>query len=33
VVLDLHGEALLAGSDGEGVLDSVQEVTAMTMAK
>jgi hypothetical protein len=33
VVLDLHGEALSAGSDSEGVLDGVQEVTAMMMAK
>jgi hypothetical protein len=30
VVLDLHGEALLVVFGGDGVLDEVQECTAMT---
>jgi hypothetical protein len=30
-VLDLHGEALPVGFDGDGVLDGVQEITASPM--
>jgi hypothetical protein len=30
-VLDLHGEALSVGFDGDGVLDGVQEITASLM--
>jgi hypothetical protein len=32
-VLSFNGGVLLAGFDGDGVLDGVQEFTAMTMAK
>jgi hypothetical protein len=31
MVLDLHGEALSVGFNGDGVLDGVQEVTASPM--
>jgi hypothetical protein len=30
-VLDLHGEALPVGFDGDGVLDGIQEITASPM--
>jgi hypothetical protein len=32
-VLSFNGGVLLAGIDGDGVLDGVQEFTAMTIAK